>query len=136
MAERLKQIWGGFEKETTRNLTGRGVDNIQVPPRRDWRAEEEAQPAGVETPAAAAFEALKARLSAQSKKGKRAEDEASEASYAPESDAARDLIRGLKATEARTMRSERLYDGSGVREKRSLFGGAKSGKEKKGFKLF
>lgn len=135
MVERLKQIWGGFEKETTRNLTGRGVENIQVPHHRNLRAEGEAQPATVEAPATAAFEALKSRLASQSKKGKRGEED-DEASYVAESEAARDLIRGLKATEARTTRTERLYDGSGVREKRSLFGGGKGVKEKKSFKLF
>jgi hypothetical protein len=134
MVERLKQIWGGFEKETTRNLTGRGVDNIQVP-QRHWRAEAEPATMGAETPAKVAFDALKAKLAASRKGKTRADGDEAEASFVGDSEAARDLIRGLKSTEARIVRAERLYTGEGVKEKRSLFGG-KGGKGKKSFLLF
>jgi hypothetical protein len=136
MVERLKQIWGGFEKETTRHLTNRGVDNIQVPPRRDWRAESENAPTNAAAaPATAAFEALKSRLAAKGKKAAKRDGGESEAKFVAESEAARDLIRGLKATEARIVRSDRLYSGEGA-QKRGLLGGKRETREKKGFRLF
>lgn len=129
MHERLKQIWGGFERETTRRLTGRGVDNIVLPQAREWRGAGEPLPEGVAGPAEAAFEALKARLDAQSKsRGRRMEAAPSEPPVfaAVESGAARDLIRGLAATEARTRRSDRLYSeaamANGGRRRKKLFG--------------
>ena len=131
--ERLKQIWSGFERETTRHLTGRGVENIHVPERREARSEF-AAPERVAEPAAVAFEALKTRLAASSKKrGGRgpSDEEAGEAtaSAAAPISAARDLVRGLKSTEARTLRSDRLYgEGAG----RS----AKAGRRRKAFWLF
>ncbi|MGE0408569.1 MAG: hypothetical protein AB7P23_04805 [Amphiplicatus sp.] len=110
MVERLKQIWSGFEGVTARRLTGRGVDNIVAP----QRAHDASAPAPADfAPAAAAFEALKARLAASAKKPKRGvsrlDTTPPETSFAPETDAARDLVRGLKATEARLARSDRLY---------------------------
>ena len=123
MSERLKQIWSGFEKTTTRRLTGRGVDNILVPSRADWRAEERASLAP-ETilPAEAAFSALKHRLSAAEqrvarKEERRAKVEGRTLSAAPDPmeaanaapEGVRDLIMGLKATEARIERRDIDY---------------------------
>ncbi|MFN3958489.1 MAG: hypothetical protein ACK4NP_01090 [Parvularculaceae bacterium] len=124
MSQRLKQIWSGFEKTTTRRLTGRGVDNIVVPSRVDWRAEERASlaPEAI-LPAEAAFSALKLRLTAAEQRAVRREerraraegrslsaaapDPLEAANAAPE--AVRDLMMGLKATEARTARPEIDY---------------------------
>lgn len=123
MNERLKQIWAGFEKTTTRRLTGRGVDQIVVPGRTDWRAEERASlaPEAI-LPAEAAFSALKHRLSASEQRSARKEerrakaegrslssppDPVEAANAAPES--VKDLMMGLKATQARVERREIDY---------------------------
>lgn len=123
MNERLKQIWAGFEKSTSRRLTGRGVDTIIVPGRTDWRAEERASlaPEAV-LPAEAAFSALKHRLSAAEqrnarKEERRARSEGRSLSSAPDPieaanaapEAVRDLMMGLKATQARVERREIDY---------------------------
>ncbi len=123
MNERLKQIWAGFEKSTTRRLTGRGVDQIIVPGRTDWRAEERASlaPEAV-LPAEAAFAALKHRLSAAEQRAARREERRAKAdgrslSSAPDpieaankgAEPVRDLMMGLKATQARVERSEIDY---------------------------
>jgi hypothetical protein len=143
MSERLKQIWGGFAEVTTRRLTGRGVENIVVQHREDRRdAERKFLPDGFDSPAEAAFRALRAQLSAQEKRAakrrlRRGETQELSAPPPPLSAAAsdegapaaaRDLIRGLKATEARTARSEASYtarmkpaDGAGLR-RRKIFG--------------
>jgi hypothetical protein len=123
MNERLKQIWSGFERTTTRRLTGRGVDTIIVPGRTDWRAEERASlaPEAI-LPAEAAFAALKHRLSASEqraarKEERRARTEGRRLSSAPDpieaanasAEPVRDLMMGLKATEARVERREIDY---------------------------
>lgn len=123
MSERLKQIWSGFEKTTTRRLTGRGVDAIIVPSRADWRAEERAS-LGAEAilPAEAAFFALKHRLTAAEqrvarKEERRAKAEGRTLSAAPDPieaanaapEGVKDLIMGLKATEARIERRDIDY---------------------------
>ncbi len=124
MVERLKEIWSGFSGVTTRRLTGRGVDNIVMPHREHHDAD--AAPASAPEPAAMAFEALKSRLAAPKKSAKGRGDEDTSPpppALAPESAAARDLIRGLKSTEARLARSDRLYgDVTPLPERRSLFG--------------
>lgn len=133
MTERLKQIWAGFEGRTTRHLTDRGVDNIIVPARADWRAEETAAQEEIDGPASAAFSALKARLSTRAgKTHKRARGREAEAADAPdfamaaETEAARDLIRGLRATELRTVRPHFNYeDALSGADRRKLFKGAK-----------
>lgn len=124
MVERLKQIWGGFEQSTTRKLTGRGVENIVMPQRAAERAQPAAAPdkAGVEAPSEAAFAALRAKLGdAEKKFAKRRPREgashdarggAPSADLADAPEAARDLIRGLAATEARIARGFREYDTS------------------------
>lgn len=130
MADRLKQIWGGFERETTRRLTGRGVENIVVPHAREWRGESDPLPEGIADPASAAFEALKARLAAQSKgrRGGAYEETPGEPPIFSEVDmgSAHDLVRGLASTEARTRRTERLYGDAlaahGGRKRKKLFG--------------
>ncbi len=69
MSDRLKQIWSGFETETTRNLTGSGIDNIHVPHRREWRARDDNfLPENFEAPAERAFAALNWKLEADLKK--------------------------------------------------------------------
>ena len=66
MAERLKQIWAGFEETTTRRLTGKGVENIIVPHRTDYSAvDQEFLPEGFEDPSSSAFSALHEELAAQ-----------------------------------------------------------------------
>lgn len=137
MVERLKQIWSGFEQTTSRRLSGRGVDNIVLPERPAARAPSttaEPEKLGVGAPAEAAFAALRAKLLAGEKR--RAEAPRETASAAPSfgegldfggaPDAARDLVRGLAATEARVGREFRLYDaaahGAAARPKKRLFG--------------
>lgn len=126
MPERLKQIWGGFERVTTRSLTGRGVENIEIPSRRELSAhDDEFLPRNYTAPAEAAFSALKHRLSAAEKRAitrearrARAEGRSFSAPPAPLSaDAAetgapesvRDMIRGLRSTEMRTERRDFDY---------------------------
>ena len=51
MSSRLKNIWAGFEETTSRHLTGGGVDNIAVPHRVDYTAEDESLlPEGFDAP--------------------------------------------------------------------------------------
>lgn len=126
MPERLKQIWGGFERVTTRGLTGRGVENIEIPNRREFQAHDEMfLPKNFSAPADAAFAALKHRLSAgeqrairKEERRARAEGRAFSAPPAPLSgdapetgapDSVRDLIRGLHSTEMRTLRRDFDY---------------------------
>ncbi|MEX0645698.1 MAG: hypothetical protein WD076_10325 [Parvularculaceae bacterium] len=128
MVERLKQIWSGFSGVTTRRLTGRGVENILVPHRDHKGADAAPEGAPIPAPAAIAFDALKSRLAAPKKAARdRSDDDTSPPppALAPESAAARDLIRGLKSTEARLARSERLYgEAVSMPEKKGLFRGA------------
>ncbi|MEQ1931434.1 MAG: hypothetical protein ABL957_13025 [Parvularculaceae bacterium] len=156
---RLKQIWAGFEGVTTRRLTNRAVEHIVVPSRAnsrsEWRAEDAAfLPKNFEAPAETAFQALKQRLSEKARRADRREKKSlgehdtrlPDVAYAaPESDAARDLIRALKATEMRTRRTDADYGAALEKPKKGLFGAkapapkASAGSkpaEKKGFKLF
>ncbi|MEZ5896193.1 MAG: hypothetical protein R3C51_07300 [Parvularculaceae bacterium] len=126
MSDRLKQIWSGFEGATTRRLTGRGIDNIEVPHRELNGRENDFLPENFTAPADAAFAALKHRLSAaeqralkrQAKKRRRGETQGYDAPPAPLSsgspqegapEAVRDLIRGLKATQMRVYRDDVDY---------------------------
>lgn len=126
MPERLKQIWGGFERVTQRNLTGRGIENIDVPNRREFRGhDEEFLPKNFSAPADAAFAALKHRLSASEKRAMKQEERrakaegrrfsappaplSAEAAVETAPEAVRDLIRGLRATEMRTERRDYDY---------------------------
>jgi len=151
---RLKQIWSGFENVTTRRLTNRAVEHIVVPGRASWREEDAAfLPRNFEPPAEAAFQALKQRLAEKARHADRREKKAfgesdtrlPDVAYAaPESDAARDLIRALKATEMRTRRTDASYADAIEKPKKGLFGGKSSAAKergskpaaKKGFKLF
>lgn len=151
---RLKQIWSGFENVTTRRLTNRAVEHIVVPSRASWREEDAAfLPRNFEAPAEAAFQALKQRLAEKARHADRKEKNAFGATSdtelpdvayaAPESDAARDLIRALKATEMRTRRTDASYADALDKPKKGLFGGKRATSkakskpaEKKGFKLF
>jgi hypothetical protein len=152
---RLKQIWAGFEAATTRRLVNRAVDHIAVPHRRDLGAEDlSLLQEGFREPSAAGFAALKTRLTERKakpeKRGGRSAKADSDtalpetAQFAPETDAARDLIKALRATDFRTRRPQFDYvDQVVVTKKKGLFSGgkAKAGTpkaktEKKGFKLF
>lgn len=118
MVERLKQIWSGFEATTTRNLTGKGVDNIVTPRRADYAAEDwQFLPEDFEAPSERAFDAL-ARARGRPKKkfggekagrGRPAEPDAP-ASMAAQRPGGDDLIRGLKATAMRVERTEVDYE--------------------------
>ncbi len=81
MTDHLKTIWKNFEGATSRRLTGSGVDNIHVPSRQDLAAEaEQFLPENFETPATAAFAALKERLAESERhRAKRLKGEAKEA---------------------------------------------------------
>lgn len=119
-SERLKAIWAGFEARTARTLTNHAIDHIVTPARADWKAEHQSLlPHGFETPAAAAFSALRARIV---EKGRKAEKRGGarsakldsdtalpEVAYAPESEAARDLVRAVRSTEFRTRRPKFDY---------------------------
>jgi len=120
MTERLKQIWGGFTGVTTRHLTGEGVDNIAVPHRHEWQAEElQFLPENYPSPSYVAFEKLKARLAVKEKKAMKAARRhgetaelappPAEAAFNGELKPVKDLIRGLMSTEARVARSEYDY---------------------------
>ena len=120
MDERLKQIWSGFQSTTSRNLTGGGVDNIAVPHRRDFSAQDqEPLPADFESPAQAAFSALREDLARKEKKfgwGKKVRAQAEFREAAPDKRAntpdpfdSSELLKGLKATAMRTERVERDY---------------------------
>lgn len=119
MTDRLKQIWSGFEQATTRNLTGRGVDNIAVPPRTDYSPKDaNFLPDDYSAPAAAAFSALRENLSKKEKlfAGKKNKADAALPSEAEDFVAATafsasgdDLIRGLRATAMRVERPEIDY---------------------------
>jgi hypothetical protein len=144
MTERLKQIWSGFSQTTTRNLTGRGVENILVPHRSDYAAMDESfLPEGYNAPASAAFSALRENLAKKGKLfgGKKAEGEASLPNEAEDfvaatafSAAGDDLIRGLKATAMRVERPELDYSAFlSSREGKAHY---KKHKRKKRFGLF
>lgn len=148
MAERLKQIWGGFERVTQRSLTGRGIENIDVPNRRDFQASDEAfLPKNFSAPADAAFAALKHRLTAAEQRAAKREERrakaegrsfaappdpiSADALEANAPDSVKDLIRGLHSTEMRTRRRDfdyADYAASGVKgapklkARRKLFG--------------
>ncbi len=112
MSERLKQIWTGFSGSTTRNLTGRGIDNILVPHRTDYSPVDAAHlPENFSTPASAAFSALRdKKFSGKKPKDaplpSEAEDFVAATAFSASGD---DLIRGLRATAMRVERPELDY---------------------------
>lgn len=121
-SERLKAIWAGFEARTSRALTNHAIDHIVTPARTDWKAEHQGLlPHGFAAPSAAAFQALRARIVEKGRKAERragrpgraaaAESDTAlpEVAYAPESEAARDLVRAVRATEFRTRRPKFDY---------------------------
>ncbi len=119
MVERLKQIWAGFEQTTTRNLTGRGVENIIVPERADYAAEDyEFLPEDYVSPAEAAFSALREDIKAKGKKfgrGKKADKQSYAEDLEPTPMTERafngdELIRGMRSTAMRTMRADLDYE--------------------------
>lgn len=120
MSERLKQIWAGFSSETTRRLTGRGVDNILVPHRTDYaESDERFLPENYNAPAESAFSALRESLSKKEKifGGKKPEKTSAKLPSEAEdftaatafSSAGDDLIRGLRATAMRVERPDYDY---------------------------
>ncbi len=146
MSDRLKQIWSGFSETTTRNLTGRGVDNILVPHRTDYSSvDAEFLPENFSTPAQSAFSALRENLAKKEKlfsgKKKNTKGDAALPSEAEDfvaatafSAAGDDLIRGLRATAMRVERPELDYGAFlESREGRALY---KKHKRKKRFGLF
>lgn len=132
MSDRLKQIWSGFSETTTRQLTGRGVEDIPVPHRTDYSpVDADALPEDFSTPAAAAFSALRDNLAKKEKlfspKKKNTAGDAALPSEAEDfvaatafSAAGDDLIRGLRATALRVERPELDYN---------VFLSSKEGKE-------
>ncbi len=114
MDERLKQIWSGFEAVTTRNLTGKGVENILVPHRSDY-VEDDSQflPEGFESPAESAFDTLRADLAAKRKKFARKRKSDEERRFdAPETATpfnGDDLFQGMHATSMRVERTDLDY---------------------------
>lgn len=130
MSDRLKKIWSGFEEQTTRNLTGSGIDNIHVPHRREWRnADEQLVPEGFEAPAERAFSALNWKLSEEEKRfakknKKKTVDDATRFAYGnpeeretrqytAEGDPQQALLASLKETDFRVLRREINYLNSG-----------------------
>ncbi len=119
MSDRLKQIWSGFEQTTSRHLTGRGVDNIAVPPRADYSPRDaNLLPEDYNAPASAAFSALRENLSKKEKlfAGRKQSADAALPTEAEDfvaatafSAAGDDLIRGLRATAMRVERPELDY---------------------------
>lgn len=130
--DRLQQIWAGFEQVTTRNLTGRGVDNIPRPVVEETerhrslledahRATSVPMPDGVTEPAEAAFAALQRQMMPLDGKGKakgrksRAKQSLGEQPVVPETsvpklDQDEQLFKDLKTTEMLTTRRDGDYD--------------------------
>lgn len=133
MSDRLKQIWSGFEHQTNRHLTGQGIDNIHVPSRREWRADDSKfLPDDFEAPADRAFAALEYKLATATKKhGRRraagnkkrggvnySADERFESAYGPgepvnakmaAGDPHQALLASLRETDFRVLRREINY---------------------------
>lgn len=119
MGDRLKQIWAGFEGQTERRLTGKGVDNIIVPARADYTADMEAiLPDGMQSPAERAFAALREDLAAKDRKFSKKADRRAQRGPAPMTPAqtppsahymGEDLMRGLRSTAMRVERAELDY---------------------------
>ena len=125
MSERLKQIWAGFADQTTRNLTGNGINNIHVPNRREWRADDaQFLPQDFEQPAERAFAALDyAMANAAKKHAKNMRntsapqdsthsaygDHNTQARFAAAMDPRRALLASLRETDFRVLRREIDY---------------------------
>ena len=111
MTDKLKTIWAGFEETTSRHLTGSGVDNILVPHRVDYAAEDETfLPENFDAPAEAAFSALREKLKKQERKfGRKNRQEDLAPLDASQNFAGDELVKGMKATAMRTERPERDY---------------------------
>ena len=125
MTDRLKDIWSGFEQTTSRSLTGKGIENILVPPRADFGVDDNSfLPENYSGPAEAAFSALRADLQAKGKffgrKNKSAQsksalerasgDHETTASFSERDYSGDELIRGLRSTAMRTTRCELDYE--------------------------
>lgn len=138
MSDRLKEIWSAFERRTTRELVGRGVEGMEAPSRRARDADlEDLLPLDYAPPAEAAFAALRAQLKTAEaranrnarRKSARGVDGAARAGFAVDPppgplatdlsadmaghigapEGAIDMIRGLRATEMRTDRVTPTY---------------------------
>ncbi len=132
MSDHLKKIWSGFEQQTSRKLTGTGIDNIHVPDRREWRStDNKFLPQDFEAPAERAFAALSWKLSEEekrlAKKAKKRQSKYDDATrfaygnpegretrqYTAEGDPRQALLASLKETDFRVLRREINYLDSG-----------------------
>lgn len=114
-AERLRQIWSGFEQTTTRNLTGKGVDGVIVPNRADYAAhDQDFLPENFEGPAERAFATLRADLKAKEKIFRRKKRKYSDDVDLPDQETSAafksdEVFRGMYATAVRVERSDIDY---------------------------
>ena len=115
--DRLGQLWARFQSGTSARLTGASVENTVRPSRADSprylapeqqlaRAVGAPQTVGTPDPVAAAAQQLKASMEAGRKRGRKAPPPKMSA---PEDLIAAQVLRDMKATEARTRRRETDY---------------------------
>ncbi|GEM_PF-1261935 len=125
MADRLKEIWGRFEKTTRRSLTSTNVDNIPRPVVEEMRRSNELGrpsadkmasdrmaelPEALTPPAKQAFAALRTRLAGFDDKGRPARKKRAPQEFVDEADAPLEqMMVDLKATEQRVVRRELDY---------------------------
>ena len=141
-SDRLGDIWGRFAKGTQAqaSLSGTSVEGTVRPSRQDSprylspeqqlsRSLGQPQAAGTPDPVQAAAQALQASMAASRKQGRRAARPA--APVAPTDLIAEQILRDMKATEARTRRRETDYL-TYAAERQAGFGG----KRKKFLGLF
>ncbi|MEO1014578.1 MAG: hypothetical protein AAFX08_05260 [Pseudomonadota bacterium] len=114
--ERLKRIWSGFEAKTSRRLTGGGVENIVAPSRaHEDDAPLAAPPEGLDSPAQAAFAALKREIAEKEGRAGRKNKAPALAGPTPASsfgartppaphEPMAEMMKGLASTERRTER--------------------------------
>ncbi len=120
MTDRLKEIWGRFEKTTRRTLTSTNVDNIPRPVVEEMRRSNELgrpssemtadMPEELTPPAKQAFAALRTRLAGFDDKGRPERKKRAPQEFVDEADAPMEqMMIDLKATEQRVMRRELDY---------------------------
>jgi hypothetical protein len=125
MTDRLKEIWGRFEKTTRRSLTSTNVDNIPRPvveemrrsnelgrPSSDTMASEMTadMPEELTPPAKQAFAALRTRLTGFDEKGRPERKKQAPREFVDDADAPLEqMMIDLKATEQRVVRRELDY---------------------------
>ncbi len=120
MTDRLKEIWGRFEKTTRRSLTSTNVDNIPRPVVEEMRRSNELgrpsaemtadMPEDLTPPAKQAFAALRTRLAGFDDKGRPERKKRMPREFVDEADAPMEqMMIDLKATEQRVARRELDY---------------------------